>query len=58
MTNTYKIDKWMLRFLLEHAMPLSQRSHVEEAPDTLTDLSHPDGFRERGRMVNNALSGL
>ncbi|CZR65074.1 uncharacterized protein PAC_14974 [Phialocephala subalpina] len=57
-TNTYKVDKWMLRFLLEHAMPLSQRSHVEGAPDTLTDLNHPDGFRERGRMVNDALSGL
>ncbi|KAE9376698.1 hypothetical protein N431DRAFT_183107 [Stipitochalara longipes BDJ] len=58
-TNTYKIDRWMLSFLLEHAMPLSQRSHSEEAPDIPRDFSQPgEGFRERGRMVNDALSGL
>ena len=44
-------------FLLEHAMPSSQRSSSEEALDVSMDGSQPgEGFRERGR--NDALSGL
>jgi len=40
-------------------MPSSQRSSSEEALDVSMDGSQPgEGFRERGRMVNDALSGL
>ncbi|OJD38883.1 uncharacterized protein BKCO1_3000229 [Diplodia corticola] len=60
--NTHKIDKWMLKFLLQHALPIEDK--VDESPaasrpsasavtPVVSDISS-----ERGQYATNALSML
>ena len=57
---THKLDKWMLRFLYEHSLPLEAKgSRVEEyATATRFSAFPPDKVSQRGAMANNVLSRL
>ncbi|GME55823.1 hypothetical protein BKCO1_3000229 [Neofusicoccum parvum] len=62
--NTHKIDKWMLKFLLQHALPIEDR--VDErgtslSPQTADSAMLPvvtEISSERGRYASSALSML
>lgn len=46
--NTHKIDRWMVKFLLQHASPIEDRSALDDS----------NRLSERGRYANDALSIL
>lgn len=55
---THKIDKWMLKFLLNHSLPLSRKHQrsMEEGP-TLSSV-HAEDLSDRAKVTNQALSTL
>lgn len=66
-THTHKVDRWMVKYLLEHAILLGDKSEME-LMDTPSPVSLTDGslglreelqrLSERGRFTSSALSGL
>ncbi|KAM0721303.1 hypothetical protein Q7P37_003591 [Cladosporium fusiforme] len=63
--HTHKLNRWMVKFLLEHAISLgdkSEASHFDSAsasPEELpTDSPEMNRLSERGRLTRRALSGL
>ncbi|KAB2580628.1 hypothetical protein DBV05_g839 [Lasiodiplodia theobromae] len=59
--NTHKIDKWMLKFLLQHALPIEDKVDHSGTPlpsssDVLPVVS--EIISERGQYATNALSML
>ena len=48
MDRTYTVDKWIVKFLLQHALPIEG----EVEPPATFD------FAERGKVANDALSML
>jgi hypothetical protein len=62
--HTHKIDHWMVKFLLEHAIPLEDKSDLSRlestSPQDFASSEVPELHRlsERGRFTKNALSGL
>lgn len=48
MDKTYAVDRWIVKFLLQHALPIDD----EMAAPTPSDLE------ERGKVANDALSML
>ncbi|GAB7358784.1 hypothetical protein MBLNU230_g4010t1 [Neophaeotheca triangularis] len=60
-THTHKVDRWMVKYLLEHAILLGDKSEME-LMDTPSPTSLAGGslglLSERGRFTSSALSGL
>ena len=62
--HTHKIDRWMVKFLLEHAITLSDKSadgHLDStSPQDFSSSEVPEMQRlsERGKFTKHALSGL
>jgi hypothetical protein len=62
--HTHKIDHWMVKFLLEHAILLEDKSDASRlestSPQDFAASEAPELHRlsERGRFTKNALSGL
>lgn len=62
--HTHKIDHWMVKFLLEHAILLEDKSDLSRlestSPQDFASSERPELHRlsERGRFTKNALSGL
>ena len=60
--HTHKIDRWMVKFLLEHAILLSDKSpdgHSEStSPQDFSEAPEMQRLSERGKFTKNALSGL
>ena len=62
--HTHKIDGWMVKFLLEHAITLSDKSadgHLDStSPQDFSSSEVPEMQRlsERGKFTKHALSGL
>lgn len=62
--HTHKIDHWMVKFLLEHAILLEDKSDWSRLEGTSPqDFAFSDGpelhrLSERGRLTKHALSGL
>lgn len=62
--HTHKIDHWMVKFLLEHAILLEDKSDASRlestSPQDFASSEVPEVHRlfERGRFTKNALSGL
>jgi hypothetical protein len=48
MGRTYAVDRWIVKFLLQHALPINDEM-IEPAPS---------GLAERGKVANDALSML
>lgn len=49
--NTYKVDGWMVRFLLNHALPIAEKGA------SFDELTRPE-IHERGKFTNDALAIL
>jgi hypothetical protein len=62
--HTHKIDHWMVKFLLEHAILLEDKSDLSRLESTSpqdfasSDVPELHRLSERGRFTKNALSGL
>ncbi|EXJ78444.1 hypothetical protein A1O1_08844 [Capronia coronata CBS 617.96] len=61
--STHKIDRWMVRFLLEHSLPLLDEipPEINDAPSSVefaTPSNHDRSFTERGLITKHVLSGL
>jgi hypothetical protein len=62
--HTHKIDRWMVKFLLEHAILLEDKSDISRlestSPQDFASSEVPEVHRllERGIFTKNALSGL
>ena len=62
--HTHKIDHWMVKFLLEHAILLEDKSDLSRLESTSPqefaspELPELNRLSERGRFTKNALSGL
>jgi hypothetical protein len=61
--NTHKVDQWMVKFLLQHALALDEKTESESSPMPLiSQFNFPpsDDLRlaERGRFTAHALSDL
>jgi hypothetical protein len=62
--HTHKIDHWMVKFLLEHAILLEDKSDISRLESTSpqdfasSDLPELHRLSERGRFTKHALSGL
>ncbi|KAK4499630.1 hypothetical protein PRZ48_010148 [Zasmidium cellare] len=61
--NTHRIDRWMVRFLLEHSLPLDDRDRVYTLeggrPGENTTTTKPNqGFVEREQFVSDAMATL
>jgi hypothetical protein len=62
--HTHKIDHWMVKFLLEHAILLEDKSDISRLESTSpqdfasSDVPELHRLSERGRFTKNALSGL
>lgn len=52
--NTHKIDRWMVRFLLNHALPVSDKKSMHEN----LEAAGSDRFLQRGQVAGEALSIL
>lgn len=62
-SHTHKIDKWMVKFLLDHALPLDAKAPTVIFPSSpdLTAGALTEQVRqlsERGRFTQGALNGL
>lgn len=62
--HTHKIDHWMVKFLLEHALLLEDKSDLGRLESTspqdfaTSDVPELHRLSERGQFTRNALSGL
>jgi hypothetical protein len=61
--NTHKIDKWMVKFLLAHALALDEKTEKQNHPELLlsiTDVPPHQAQRlsERGQFTTTALTDL
>lgn len=61
--NTHKVDQWMVKFLLQHALALDEKTESESSPmPSISQFEFPplddDRLAERGQFTANALSGL
>lgn len=59
--NTHKIDKWMLKFLLQHALPIEDKVDQSGTPLPSSSAALPvvsEIISERGQYATNALSML
>lgn len=58
--HTHQLDKWMLRFLIEHALPLDQKAFYANAYSTALASSifsrKTQHFTEQGRFTDLSLS--
>jgi hypothetical protein len=48
MGKTYTVDRWIVNFLLQHALPIDGEPDIPATPD----------LAERGKVANDALSIL
>jgi len=55
-SNTHKIDQWMVRFLLNYALPLERKQ--ERGEDTAADTISTHPLAERSRFTNDVLKVL
>jgi hypothetical protein len=61
--NTHKVNRWMVKFLLQHALALEEKTGPESSPmPSISEFEFPPTndhkLMERGRFTSNALSGL
>ncbi|KAL2444461.1 hypothetical protein ABEF95_016850 [Exophiala dermatitidis] len=62
-SHTHKIDQWMVKFLLEHALPLPNKTNLwEQSSPTASEWealsTEAQQLTKRSRITSDALSGL
>lgn len=61
--HTHQLNRWMVKFLLEHAIPLGDKPGMPQfdsasPEELLSDTPERSRLNERGRFTRSALSGL